>query len=120
MDATSQDVYDKIAQELRRGVVILAALSRLDEETYGYALITELAARGLEIDQGTLYPLLRRLETQGLLDSTWRLEDARPRRYYRNNANGKAVLAALIDDWRALSAMMERLLQSRSERDGTD
>jgi PadR family transcriptional regulator, regulatory protein PadR len=104
------DAYDKISLEMRRGVLILAALSQLEERKYGYALITQLADYGLDIDQGTLYPLLRRLESQGLLDSSWVVEGARPRRYYAINANGRAVLTALKRDWLVLEEMMRKLL----------
>jgi DNA-binding PadR family transcriptional regulator len=108
--------YEKISQELRRGLLILAALSQLDEEKYGYALITQLTDQGLEIDQGTLYPLLRRLEDQGLLDSRWNTEGSRPRRYYIINETGKVALAALAADWRSLVDVMEGLLkQSNNE-----
>ena len=104
------DAYEKISQELRRGLVILAALSRLKQQQYGYSLISELAEQGLEIDQGTLYPLLRRLESQGLLDSNWDVEGSRPRRYYVINDTGTAVLEALSADWRSLVDVMDRLL----------
>ena len=72
------ETQDKISQELRRGILILATLSQLRQEKYGYDLISHLAEQGLEIDQGTLYPLLRRLEAQGLLDSKWNVEGSRP------------------------------------------
>lgn len=104
------ETLDKIAQELRRGVLILATLSQLREEKYGYDLISHLAEQGLEIDQGTLYPLLRRLESQGLLASTWNVEGARPRKYYILNAAGEAMLNDLTREWRALTDVMERLL----------
>jgi len=101
---------ENIVQELRRGALILAALSQLDSEKYGYALISQLEANGLEIDQGTLYPLLRRLEAQGLLDSKWNVEGSRPRRYYVINKNGKAALKDLAAEWRSLSKSMAQLL----------
>lgn len=110
MTGNQSETHEKISQELRRGLVILAALSRLTTEKYGYSLIAELAERGLEIDQGTLYPLLRRLETQGLLDSSWNVEGSRPRRYYVLNATGKALLSALAADWRSLTGVMDDLL----------
>lgn len=112
MTKKQTEVYEKISQELRRGLVVLAALSRLREQQYGYSLISELAEKGLDIDQGTLYPLLRRLESQGLLDSIWDVEGSRPRRYYVINAAGEAVLEALTSDWRNLTAVMEGLLES--------
>ncbi|MBX3015014.1 MAG: helix-turn-helix transcriptional regulator [Caldilineaceae bacterium] len=116
MDNKSQaDAYDKISQELRRGVLILAVLSQLQEETHGYALISTLADNGLMIDQGTLYPLLRRLEAQGLLQSQWNTEGARPRRYYVITPAGVAVLQTLQQDWAELTAVMQRLLTKQEE-----
>ena len=102
---------DTLALELRRGALVLAVLSRLRYEQYGYSLKKSLTEAGLEIDEGTLYPLLRRLESQGLLRSRWRVEDGRPRRYYRINAQGEAVLRALADDWRELAQALGRLLK---------
>ena len=112
MTEKQNEAYEKISQELRRGLVILAALSRLGEEQYGYSLIGELAERGFEIDQGTLYPVLRRLESQGLLDSSWNVEGSRPRRYYIINKTGRAVLSALVEDWRSLAEVMDGLLKT--------
>ena len=80
---------DNLVLEMRRGVIVLAVLSQCNQEQYGYSLMKSISEKGLEIDQGTLYPLLRRLETQGLLSSSWRLEDARPRRYYVISPEGR-------------------------------
>ena len=107
---TQSEGYLKLTQELRRGILVLAALSQLKEEKYGYALINSLAEKGLEIDQGTLYPLLRRLESQGLLLSEWNVEGSRPRRYYVISSDGIMVLQKLADEWRELTSVMERLL----------
>lgn len=106
------ETLDKISQELRRGVLILATLSQLREEKYGYDLISHLAEQGLEIDQGTLYPLLRRLESQGLLASSWNVDGSRPRRYYKLNETGQRMLADLTNEWRSLTDVMEKLLAS--------
>lgn len=95
---------------MRRGVIVLAALSQLKQEQYGYSLIKRLNDKGFEIGQDTLYPLLRRLETQELLDSEWRVEDPRPRRYYVLNANGEEMLTMLANDWQAQSEIIRRLL----------
>ena len=103
-------VAENVTQELRRGILILAILSQLNEEKYGYALISQLAEVGLEIDQGTLYHLLRRLESQGLLDSNWKVEGSRPRRYYVINETGKAILKDLAGEWRSLTQIIEKLL----------
>jgi PadR family transcriptional regulator, regulatory protein PadR len=97
--------------ELRRGVIVLAVLSQLDEAQYGYSLLKELSDQGLEVDQGTLYPLLRRLEAQGLLQSTWKLEEARPRRYYVISAEGRKMLPRLKEEWNSMVAMMGKLLK---------
>jgi DNA-binding PadR family transcriptional regulator len=96
--------------ELRRGVIVMAVLSQLGEEQYGYSLLKLLADQGLELDQGTLYPLLRRLEAQGLLKSAWRVEDARPRRYYRISAPGERLERELVAEWKALAKVIGNLL----------
>ena len=106
---THNEQFDNIVQELRRGVIVLAVLSQLQEELYGYTLLKLLSEKGLEVDQGTLYPLLRRLESQGLLDSLWRLEEARPRRYYVLSQVGRELLPRLIEEWRKINSMMETM-----------
>jgi PadR family transcriptional regulator PadR len=97
--------------ELRRGVIVLAVLSHLGQEQYGYSLIKNLTENGLEIDQGTLYPLLRRLESQGLLHSNWRVEADRPRRYYALSDEGKSLLPRLKKEWSGIVSMMDRMLK---------
>ena len=104
------DPTQNLKLELRRGTLVLTVLSQLAEPQYGYSLKERLADRGLEIDQGTLYPLLRRLEKQGLLQSEWSVTGPRPRRYYVLNAVGRKVLRTLADEWHALSDVLERLL----------
>jgi DNA-binding PadR family transcriptional regulator len=99
-----------LINELRRGTLVLTVLSQLDSARYGYSLVQRLSEQGLEIDQGTLYPLLRRLEKQGLLDSEWSLETSRPRRYYVLNETGREALETLVGEWGALSAVLDRLL----------
>lgn len=102
---------DNLDLELRRGVLVLAVLSQLQDEQYGYSLKKALSDDGLEIDEGTLYPLLRRLETQGLLKSNWRVEDGRPRRYYKLNADGERTYRVLAANWQALVNAMDRVLK---------
>ena len=106
----SDETVQNLINELRRGTLVLTVLSQLDERQYGYSLKQRLAERGLEIDQGTLYPLLRRLEKQGLLDSEWSLETSRPRRYYVLNEAGREALETLTGEWNALAVVLERLL----------
>ena len=101
---------DNVVLELRRGVIVLAALSQLGTEEYGYSLLKKLADLGLEVDQGTLYPLLRRLEAQGLLESVWKLEEARPRRYYVISAEGKKLLPKLKKEWAGIVSVMDTML----------
>ncbi|THD07746.1 PadR family transcriptional regulator [Rhodanobacter lindaniclasticus] len=101
----------KLELELRRGVLVIAVLSQLREVQYGYSLRQALARRGMPIEEGTLYPLLRRLEKQGVLASEWRIEDGPPRRYYRLNDAGEALLAELTASWRALVGTMAGLLE---------
>ncbi len=108
----NDQVYDNLSQELRRGVIVLAVLSQLQEEQYGYSILKLLAEKGLEVEQGTLYPLLRRLEGQGLLESSWKLEEARPRRYYVISAEGRRILPALKLDWEAMVKTMADLISS--------
>jgi PadR family transcriptional regulator PadR len=106
---------DNLILEMRRGVIVLAVLSQCSQEQYGYSLMKLLAEKGLEIEQGTLYPLLRRLETQGLLSSSWRLEDARPRRYYLISEQGEQILPRLIAEWESMVGMMSRMLENIEE-----
>lgn len=103
-------LLDTILLELRRGVIVLAVLSQLEEEQYGYSLLKLLSDLGLDVDQGTLYPLLRRLETQGLLQSAWRVEAARPRRYYVISDAGRQAMPRLKEEWARTVAMMEKML----------
>ena len=108
---TNDDVYEKTLNELRRGMIVLAVLSQLDEEQYGYSLLKRLSDKGLELDQGTLYPLLRRLESQGLLSSNWNTEGSRPRRYYAISTEGQKLLPRLTKEWNEIVSMMERMLK---------
>jgi PadR family transcriptional regulator, regulatory protein PadR len=99
--------FENLRQELRRGSLPLAVLVTLRVEHYGYTLRKTLAEHGMEIDEGTLYPLLRRLETQGLLVSEWREEDKRNKRFYRLSADGKLILKQLLAEWKSIHASLE-------------
>ena len=105
------ELYEKLRLELRRGILILATLSQLGEPRYGYSLKKRLSELGLEIEEGTLYPLLRRLEKQGLLQSEWNVEGSRPRRYYELSPAGQEVLTTLSAEWFALIDVMDNLLE---------
>jgi DNA-binding PadR family transcriptional regulator len=104
-------VSDKLELELRRGVVVLAVLSQLGEFRYGYELRQSLSGNGLPIEEGTLYPLLRRLESQGVLSSEWRTDGQSRRRYYRLSPSGEELYARLRDSWRGLNEALDRLLK---------
>lgn len=107
---TNNESLENVVLELRRGVIVLAVLSQLGSEQYGYSLLKLLSDQGLDVDQGTLYPLLRRLETQGYLQSVWKLEEARPRRYYVISAEGKKVLPKLKKEWAGIVSVMDKML----------
>jgi DNA-binding PadR family transcriptional regulator len=102
-------------QELRRGTVVMAVLAILQTPGYGYALLEELNAAGIEVEANTLYPLLRRLEKQGLLVAEWTTDEARPRKYYRASDEGRRVLAVLTTEWRQLSDRLLALIGKRAE-----
>jgi PadR family transcriptional regulator PadR len=108
----AENTFENLRLELRRGCLTLAVLAQLRHEHYGYTLRKELAERGLEIDESTLYPLLRRLETQGLLVSEWREEDKRNKRFYLLSAEGEQILTRLLDEWNSINASVSRILEA--------
>ncbi len=101
-------------QELRRGTVVVASLSALREPGHGYGLLQTLADAGFGVDANTLYPLLRRLEDQGLLTSEWNTEQARPRKVYRTSAEGERVLGLLLEDVRAVHRSIAGLTEGET------
>jgi len=113
----TNDGTENVTLELRRGVIVLAVLSQLGREQYGYSLLKLLSDQGLEVDQGTLYPLLRRLETQGLLQSVWKLEESRPRRYYVISAEGRKALPRLKKEWDGIVGILDRMLASDEKKE---
>jgi len=104
------DLFENIRLELRRGLLIVAVLAQLRREHYGYTLRKDLADLGLEIDEGTLYPLLRRLETQGLLTSEWREENNRRKRFYRLSADGRQILKQLLTEMAKINSSLNRIV----------
>ena len=107
---TDSEQFQKLKLELRRGVLILAVLAELREEHYGYSLRKNLMVKGLEIDEGTLYPLVRRLEKQGLLKSEWRLEDKRKKRFYKLSDIGEKTLAQLTEEWQKVATTLSGII----------
>lgn len=103
-------LFENLRLELRRGSVIVAVLAQLRDEHYGYALRKALLDLGLDIEENTLYPLLRRLESQGLLVSEWREEERRNKRFYRLSADGQQMLDRLRREWQQINESLDRIL----------
>ena len=106
----SHEAFENLRMELRRGSLVLAVLAALRKEQYGYTLRKTLVERGMAIDEGTLYPLLRRLESQGLLASEWREEEKRNKRFYRLSPEGKIILKQLLAEWQSISSSLNGML----------
>jgi PadR family transcriptional regulator PadR len=107
---STETLFDSLKMELRRGCLIVAVLAQLRVEHYGYTLRKALADEGLAIEESTLYPLLRRLETQTLLTSQWREEDKRNKRFYRLSPEGEAILGQLLVEWNGLNDSLHKIL----------
>ena len=105
-----ESTFENLRLELRRGCLTLAVLVQMRREHYGYTLRKDLADHGLVIDESTLYPLLRRLETQGLLVSEWREEDKRNKRFYRLSSDGEQMLGQLLQEWQAINTSITSIL----------
>ena len=106
----AENLFENLRLELRRGCLTLAVLAQLKQEHYGYTLRKALAARGMEIDENTLYPLLRRLEAQGLLTSEWREEEKRNKRFYRLSPDGEEIFGRLLKEWNDINTAIGNLL----------
>jgi PadR family transcriptional regulator PadR len=109
-------IFDSLRLELRRGCLIVAVLAQLRVEHYGYTLRKALADQGLAIEESTLYPLLRRLETQKLLTSQWREEDKRNKRFYKLSAEGETILSQLLAEWNSINDSVNNILQNSDPR----
>ncbi|HEY5567584.1 MAG TPA: helix-turn-helix transcriptional regulator [Gammaproteobacteria bacterium] len=114
---THAELFENLRIELRSGCLVLATLAQLRVEHYGYSLRKALAEIGLEIEENTLYPMLRRLEKQGLLVSEWREEDKRKKRFYRLSPDGERILADLFDEWDGIDGAIRRIRQREMNRD---
>jgi PadR family transcriptional regulator PadR len=110
------ELFDSLRLELRRGCLILAVLAQLRVEHYGYTLRKALADEGLAIEESTLYPLLRRLETQGLLTSEWREEEKRNKRFYQLSAAGAVILEQLLAEWNGINDSLHKILEDKQEK----
>lgn len=105
------EIVSGLILELRRGTLILLVLNQLQEPKYGYNLVKELQEHGIPIEANTLYPLMRRLESQGLLISEWDTAEAKPRKYYKITQDGAKVLQMVRENWKTFSANVDRLLE---------
>jgi PadR family transcriptional regulator PadR len=105
------ELFENLRLELRRGCLSVAVMAQLRVERYGYTLRKSLADAGLDVDEGTLYPLLRRLETQGLLVSEWREENKRNKRFYRLSPDGETILGQLLDEWQRINSSIDKIVQ---------
>jgi PadR family transcriptional regulator, regulatory protein PadR len=112
----NSSLFENLRLELRRGCLVLAVLGQLQNEHYGYTLRKALAEQGIEIDEGTLYPLLRRLEAQGLLASEWREEAKRNKRFYRLTEEGFAIFEQLLQEWRVLNLALDQIAKDSLTR----
>ena len=103
-------LLENLTQELKRGTLVLSVLLNTNEPRYGYSLVQTLQDLGIDIEQNTLYPLLRRLEKQGLLESHWDTTENRPRKYYKISSFGEVILSELSLEWRKMSNIIQNML----------
>lgn len=108
----TDDVFDSLSLELRRGTIVLSVLSQLKLPQYGYSLVMLLEEKGIPVEPGTLYPLLRRLEKQNLVESSWNLDTAKPRKYYKISDNGRKLYDRLREEWFKMAENMDNILKS--------
>jgi PadR family transcriptional regulator PadR len=111
------ELFENLRLELRRGCLVLAVLTQLRTEHYGYVLRKALAELGMAIDENTLYPLLRRLESHGLLVSEWREADKRNKRFYKLSSDGEVILKQLLEEWQSINSSLNRIMNSETPVD---
>lgn len=106
-----RDLINGFIVELKRGTMTLAVLSQLKEPEYGYSLLEKLVKKKVPIESNTLYPLLRRMEKQGILHSQWSTQESRPRKYYKLSSLGEEVYALLMREWENTVQGMNHILK---------
>lgn len=109
------DILDSLLLELRRGTIVLSVMSQLNTPQYGYSLVVLLEGKGIAVDAGTLYPLLRRLENQGVLESSWDTESTKPRKYYRLSEYGESIYGKLCGYWSEMVQTVNKIIEQGSE-----
>lgn len=115
MSNSPDDFFANQILEMRRGTIVLAILSQLSVPRYGYGLLQQLESAKVPVDAGTLYPLLRRLEKHGILESEWETDESRPRKYYRMSADGERLYAELIEEWSSMHETISHMIKGSSE-----
>jgi PadR family transcriptional regulator PadR len=114
---SQEKIMQNLLQELKRGSLVLAVLLSTEKPEYGYSLVGLLQESGIDVEQNTLYPLLRRLEQQGLMESIWDTGESRPRKYYRITDYGRTVASELSGQWAVLVESMNRLINKDQGND---
>ncbi|MBU1144094.1 MAG: helix-turn-helix transcriptional regulator [Firmicutes bacterium] len=109
------NLINNLISELKRGTQVLAVLSQLRKNQYGYSLLQTLEEKGVSIEAGTLYPLLRRLESQGLLQSEWDTTESKPRKYYVLSKDGIETYETLIQEWRKIILEMDLIIMEETK-----
>lgn len=107
-----EQLLDGLIQEFRRGTIILAVLSQLKSPQYGYSLVVLMQEKGFTIDANTLYPLLRRLEKQGILESLWDTDGTKPRKYYKLSPLGEGIYLKLCSAWKDINGVIKNLIEN--------
>ncbi len=113
---TDQNLFDSLVTELKRGTLTLAVLGSLSQPRYGYELLQQLQGGSLDIEANTLYPLLRRLESQGLLSSTWDVGESRPRKYYKLSGQGRGIYLRLCREWEAMNGIICKIISAGEDK----
>lgn len=111
------EIVENLLLELRRGTLVLSVLSQLSVPTYGYSLVQSLEEKNVHIEASTLYPLLRRLEKQELLNGEWEVSGAKPRKYYVLSKKGMDVYSRLCIEWSGMVESMNKLLEGLGDQD---
>ena len=107
-----EKIIENLLQELKRGTLVLSVLLNAGEASYGYSMVNKLQESGVDIEQNTLYPLLRRLEKQGLLESTWDTSESRPRKYYTISGSGREILETLKSEWIKMNEVIKGMMST--------
>lgn len=110
-----KELFECLQLELRRGTLVLSVLSQMREAKYGYALVQSLLEKGITIDPNTLYPLLRRLESHGILESEWETGGPKPRKYYKRTEYGAKIYSELLDEWNQMTQAMDKLTEGEGQ-----